>query len=92
LENDDDNDVSVLTTKTQDKLVALLVQARKQLSGAPVGSRVASGSNLPPGSSPAAKLSQTNAGGQESILANSAQSGTDGNGIGGNVSSGPGGR
>jgi hypothetical protein len=44
----DDNDVSVLTTKTQDELVALLVQTRKQLSGATVGSRVASGSDPPP--------------------------------------------
>jgi hypothetical protein len=48
LDDKDDNDVSVLTTKTQDKLVALLVQTRKQLSGATVGSRVASGSDPPP--------------------------------------------
>jgi hypothetical protein len=48
--SDDKNDdnVSVLTTKIQDKLVALLVQTRKQLSGATVGSQVASGSNPPP--------------------------------------------
>ncbi len=92
LDNDDKDIVSVLTTKTQDKLVALLVKARKQLSGASVGSRVASSSDLPPGSSPAAMLSQTNVGGQESILANSAPSGTDGNDIGGNASSGPSGK
>jgi hypothetical protein len=48
LDDKDDNDVSLLTTKTQDKLVALLVQTRKQLSGATVGSRVASGSDPPP--------------------------------------------
>jgi hypothetical protein len=57
LDNDDDNDMSVLTSKTQDKLVALLVQARKQLSGATVGSRVAFSSNLPHESGPAAMLS-----------------------------------
>jgi hypothetical protein len=92
LDNDDDDDVSVLTSKTQDELVALLVQARKQLSGASVGSRVASGSDLPSGSSPVAMQSQTNMGGQESILANSASSGTEGNNIGGNASNGPGGK
>jgi hypothetical protein len=94
LDSGDDDDASVLTSKTQDKLVALLVQARKQLSGAslPVGSRVASGSNLPPGSGPVAMQSQTNVGGQESILANSASSGTEGNNVGGNASSGPGGK
>jgi hypothetical protein len=92
LDNNNDNDVSVLTSKTQEELVALLVQATKQLSGATVGSRVASGSDLPPGSGPAAMLSQTNVGGQESILANSAPSGSNGNDIGGNASSGPGGK
>jgi hypothetical protein len=92
LDNDDDNDVSALTSKIQDKLVALLVQARKQLSGATVGSRVASGSDLPPGSGLAAMLSQTNVGGQESILANSAPSGTNGNDVGGNASSRLGGK
>ncbi len=48
LDNGDDDDVSFLTFKTQDELIAFLVQARKQLSGAFVGSWVASGSNLPP--------------------------------------------
>jgi hypothetical protein len=37
LDNKDNNDVSVLTSKTQDELVALLVQARRQLSSAPPG-------------------------------------------------------
>jgi hypothetical protein len=91
LDNDDDDDVSVLTSKTQDELVALLVQARKQLSGASIGSRVASGSDLPSGSSQVAMQSQNNMGEQESILANSASSGTEGNNIGGNASNGPGG-
>ncbi len=84
--------MSVLTSKTQNELVALLVQARKQLSGASVGSRVASGSNLPPGSGPVAMQSQTNMGGQESILANSASSGTEGNKVRWNASNGLGGK
>ena len=84
--------MSVLTTKTQDELVALLVQARKQLSNAPVGSRVASGSDASPGSGPAAMPSQTDADGQESILAVSALSGTDDNDVGGNAGGGPGGK
>jgi hypothetical protein len=92
LDNDNDDDVSVLTSKTQDELVALLVQARRQLSSASIGSRVAPGSNLPPGSSPVAMQSQINVGGQESILANSASSGTKGNNVGGNASNGPGGK
>jgi hypothetical protein len=88
----DEDDMSVLTTKTQDELVALLVQARKQIGNATVGSRVASGSDLPPGNGPAVTLSQTNAGGQESTLANSASSGTNGNSIGGDAHSGSGGK
>jgi hypothetical protein len=50
LDNEEDNDVSILTSKTQDELVALLVQARKQLSSTSIGSRVASSSNPPLGS------------------------------------------
>ncbi len=92
LDDKDEDDVSVLTTKTQDKLVALLVQARKQICNATVGSRVASGFDLPPGSSPAAMHSQTNAGGQKSTSANSASPGTGSNGIGGDTRSQPGGK
>ncbi len=92
LEDKDEDNVSVLTTKTQDELVALLVQARKQICSATVGSRVASGSNLPPGSNPAATHSQTNAGGQKSASANSASPGTGSNGVGGDARSGLGGK
>jgi hypothetical protein len=92
LNDKDDNDVNILTTKTQDKLVAILVQTRKQLSNATVGSRVASGSNPPPGCGLAAMLSQTDAGGQESTFANSASAGTGGGGIGGEACSRPGGK
>ncbi len=92
LDDKDDNNVSVLTTKTQDELVALLVQTRKQLSGATVGSRAASGSDPPPGSGLAAMLSQTNAGGQESTFANSASAGTGSGGVSGGACSRPGGK
>ncbi len=88
----DDNDVSILTTKTQDNLMALLVQTRKQLSGATVGSWVASGSNPPPGSGQAATLFQTDAGEQESTFANSASAGTGGGGVGRKACSRPGGK
>jgi hypothetical protein len=92
LDNKDEDDVSILTTKTQDELVALLVQARKQICSATIGSWVASGSDLPPRSSPAATHSQTNAGGQMSTSANSASPGTGSNGVGRDARSGPGGK
>jgi hypothetical protein len=90
LDNEDNNDVSVLTSKTQDELVALLVQARRQLSSAPVGSRVASGSDTLPGIGPVAMQPQIKVGGQEPTLANNVRSGTKGNNVGGIASNRPG--
>jgi hypothetical protein len=92
LDNEYNDNVSVLTSMTQDELVALLVQARKQLSSAPIGSQVASGSDIPPGRGPVAMQSQTNVGGQESTLANGVYSGAKGNNVGENASNGPGGK
>ncbi len=92
LDNKDNNDVSVLTSKTQDKLVALLVQARRQLSSTPIGSRVASGSETLPGISPVAMQPQINIGGQEPTLAKGVRSGTEGNNVGGIASNEPGGK
>jgi hypothetical protein len=92
LDNEDDDDVSILTSKTQDKLVALLVQARRQLSSAPIGSWVASSSNTLPGIGPVAMQPQINVGGQEPTLANNVRSGTEGNNVGGIASNGPGGK
>ncbi len=92
LDNEDGDNVSVLTSKTQDELVALLVQARKQLSSTPIGSWVASGSNTLPGIGPVAMQPQINVGGQEPTLANSVHSGTKGNNVGGIASNGPGGK
>ncbi len=80
--------MSILTSKTQDKLVALLVQARRQLSSAPVGRRVASGSDTLPGIGPVAMQPQINVGGQEPTLANGVRSGTEGNNVGGIASNG----
>jgi hypothetical protein len=81
LDNKDNDDVSVLTSKTQDELVALLVQARRQLSSTPIGSRVASGSDTLPGIGPVAMQPQINVGGQEPTLANGVRSGTKGNNV-----------
>jgi hypothetical protein len=88
LDNENDDNVSILTSKTQDELVALLVQARKQLSNSTVGSRAASGSNILPGSSPVATQFHANVGGQEPTLANGVSSGTKGNNVGGNACNG----
>ena len=62
----DDDNISVLTSKTQDKLAALLVQARK-LNRTPVGTRVASGTDPTPASGPATIPSHSDAGRQESL-------------------------
>ncbi len=69
LDNKDNDDMNILTSKTQDKLVALLVQARRQLSSAPIGSRASSSDTLP-GINPVAMQPQINIGGQEPTLAN----------------------
>jgi hypothetical protein len=61
LDNNRENDVSMLTTKTQDKLVALLVKARRQFH-ASTGSWVALGSGIPSGSSPVAMPLPSDAG------------------------------
>ncbi len=90
LDNKDNNEVSVLTSKTQDELVSLLVQARRQLSSTPVGSRVASSSDTLPGIGPVAMQPQINVGGQEPTLANGVRSGTEGNNVGGIASNRPG--
>jgi hypothetical protein len=92
LNNDDDDNVSSLTSKTQDKLVALLVQARRQLSSAPIGSRVASGSDTLPGIDLVVMQPQINIGGQEPTLANGVRSGTEVNNVGGIASNRLGGK
>jgi hypothetical protein len=92
LDDKDDDDMSVLTSKTQDKLVALLVKTRKQLSSASIGSRVASGSDNPPGSGLAATLSCSDAGRLESTPATSAPVGVGGHSIGGEARSRPSGK
>jgi hypothetical protein len=92
LDNKDNNNVSVLTLKIQVELVALLVQARKQLSNSTVGSRAASGSNILPVSGLVATQSQANVGGQEPTLATGVSSGTKGNNVEGNACNGPSGK
>jgi hypothetical protein len=64
---DDNNNISVLASKTQDKLLALLVQERRKNKFA-VGNRVASGST-PPVSSLTANATPTRANGTAPIVA-----------------------
>jgi hypothetical protein len=83
--------MSVLTTKTQDELVALFVKARRQIH-VPIGSRVASGSGIPPGSGPVATPSLSNVGCQQTAPTNGAASGVSGAAIKGEASNGPSGK
>ncbi len=91
LDNDVEDDVSVLTTKTQDELVALLVKARRQIH-ASTCSRVASGSGIPPGSGLVATPSPSDAGCQQTAPTNDAASGVSGAAVDGEASNGPSGK
>ncbi len=64
---DNDNDVSVLTAKTQDKLLALLLQERQKRKSA-IGHRAASGTN-PLVSSPTANTTPAGTTGMAPIAA-----------------------
>ena len=91
----DDNkedDVSVLTTKTQDELVALLVKARRAHQVANAGLRAASGSGHLPGNGLVATPPHPNAGGQKTCPTSNAHDGNAGVAVGTEVSSGPGGK
>ncbi len=91
LDDNADDDVSVLTTKMQDELVALLVKARRQIH-ASTGSWVASGSGIPSGSGPVAMPSPTNAGRQQTTPTNNAVSGINGAAVNEDVRNGPSGK
>ncbi len=88
LDNDADDDISVLTTKMQDELVALLVKARRQIH-ASTGSQVASGSGIPSGSSLVAMPSPPNASRQQTAPTNNAISGINGAAVKGEVRNRP---
>jgi hypothetical protein len=75
--DDAEDDVSLLTTKMQDELVALLVKARRQIH-ASTGSQGASGSGTPPGSGLVAMPSSSDAGHQQTAPTNNAVSGANG--------------
>ncbi len=77
LDDDADDDVSVLTTKMQDELVALLVKARRQIHVSN-GSRYVSGFGIPSGSSLVAMPSPPDAGCQQTAPTNNAVSGING--------------
>jgi hypothetical protein len=91
LDNDAEDNVSVLKTKTQEELVALLVKARQQIH-APTSSRVASGSSNPPGGGPVAMPSRPDEGRQQTAPTNSADSNAGGVHVNGSGSNGPGGK
>ncbi len=87
LDNDKEDDVSVLTTKTQDELVALLFKARRQIH-APTGSWVASSSSIPSGNGSVATSSPSNAGCQQTALTNGTARGISGVAVDGEVCNG----
>jgi hypothetical protein len=77
LDDNAEDNVSVLTTKTQEELVALLVKARQQIH-APTSSQVASGSVNPPGGGPVATPSCSDEGHQQTAPTNGADSNAGG--------------
>jgi hypothetical protein len=90
-DNDADDDISVLTTKMQDELVALLVKARRQIHVF-TGSWVASGSGISSGFGLVAMPSPPNVGCQQTVPTNNAVSGINGAAVNGEVSNGPSGK
>jgi hypothetical protein len=91
LDNDVEDDVRVLTTKTQNELVALLVKARR-LIRASTGRRVASNSGILAGSSLVATPSPSDAGCQQTAPTNGTASGVSGAAADGEASNGPSGK
>jgi hypothetical protein len=92
VDKDVEEHVSVLTTKTQDELTALLVRARRQIH-ASIGSWIASGSSSSPGSGPAAMPpSINNMGCQQTAPTNGIVNGTEGETIKGDTSGRPNGK
>jgi hypothetical protein len=92
LEDNEEDDVSVLTTKTQDELVALLVKAMRAHQVANAGLRAASGSGHLPGSGLVATPPHPDAGGQKTCPTIDAHDGNAGVAVGTEVRSGPGGK
>jgi hypothetical protein len=92
LDDNEEDDASVLTTKTQDELVALLVKARRAHQVANAGLRAASGSGHLPGNGLVATPPHPDAGGQKTCPTSNAHDGDAGVAVGTEVSSGPGGK
>ena len=90
-DNDMEDYESLLTLKTQEELVALLVKDRRRIY-ASTGSWVASGSGIPSGSGPVATPPPSNVGCQQTAPTNNAASGVSGVAINGEVSNGPSGK
>ncbi len=97
LDDNEEDDVSVLTTKTQDDLVALLVKARRAHQVNNAGLRAASGSGHLPRSGLVATPPHPDAGGQKTCPTSDAHDGDAHDGdagvaVGTEVRSGPGGK
>ncbi len=92
LDDNEEDDVSALTTKTQEELVALLVKARRAHQVNNAGLRAASGSGNLPRSGLVAMPPYTDAGGQKTCLTSDAHDGGAGVVVGTEVSNGPGGK
>ena len=92
LDDNENDDISVLTTKMQDKLVALLMKARRAHQVATAGLRAASGSGHLPGSSLVAMPPHLDAGGQKTCPTSNAHDGDAGVAVGMEVRSGLGGK
>jgi hypothetical protein len=91
LDNYAEDDVSAMTTKMQDELVALLVKARRQIH-ASTGSWVASGSGIFSGGSPVATSPPSDVGCQQTALTNGTASGVSGVAVDREVSNWPSGK
>ncbi len=92
LDDNKEDDLSILTTKTQDELVALLVKARRAHQVATAGLWAASGSSHLPSSDLVATPPHPDAGGQKTCPTSNAHNGNAGVAVGTEVSSGPGGK
>ncbi len=92
LDDNEEDDVSVLATKTQDELVALLVKARRAHQANNAGLRAASGSGNLPRSGLVAMPPHTDAGGQKTCLTSNAHDGNADVFVSTEVSSGLGGK
>jgi hypothetical protein len=92
LDDDKNCNVGVLTTKTQQKLVALLVKVRKQNLSITTASQIASNSGTSIGTSPVAMPSPTKMDGQQSAHTGDATQDASSGTVGENIHNGTNGK